>query len=177
MMPLSRLGCPLSLKTPNMGNTGLDSKCVAVLAVSALLVLAAATLFVMTFARGQEGDSSELTDTERLGEVGMLWTLEWPRADGPCPEDIPSDAVYNSHQELERSFEKAGGWRIEIGEMELVRERVERWRESYALWVRDAEAYAKMVPDSKEWSECKFKADTIAHRGRRALNQVDALLR
>ena len=23
MMPLSRLGCPLSLKTPNMGNTGL----------------------------------------------------------------------------------------------------------------------------------------------------------
>ena len=22
-MPLSRLGCPLSLKTPNMGNTGL----------------------------------------------------------------------------------------------------------------------------------------------------------
>ena len=24
-MPLSRLGCPLSLKTPNMGNTGQDS--------------------------------------------------------------------------------------------------------------------------------------------------------
>ena len=23
MLPLSRLGCPLSLKTPNMGNTGL----------------------------------------------------------------------------------------------------------------------------------------------------------
>ena len=25
MMPLSRLGCPLRLKTPNMGNTGLIS--------------------------------------------------------------------------------------------------------------------------------------------------------
>ena len=24
MMPSSRLGCPLSLKTPNMGNVGLD---------------------------------------------------------------------------------------------------------------------------------------------------------
>ena len=24
MLPLSRLGCPLSLKTPNMGNVGLD---------------------------------------------------------------------------------------------------------------------------------------------------------
>ena len=26
MMPSSRLGCPLSLKTPNMGNIGSDSK-------------------------------------------------------------------------------------------------------------------------------------------------------
>ena len=148
--------------------------CVAALAVSALLLLAAVTLFVMTFAGGQEGNS-ELKDAERLQEIGMLWGLEWPRAG--CPDDIPSGAVYNSHQELEKSFEKAGGWRIEIGEMELVRERVERWRESYALWVQDAEAYAKMVPDSEKWSECKFKADTIAHRGRRALSHIDTLLR
>ena len=61
--------------------------------------------------------------------------------------------------------------------MELVRERVGRWQESYALWVQDAEEYARKVPDSEEWAECKFNADTIAHRGRRVLNLVDALLR
>ncbi len=148
-----------------------------------------------------EDDAPEMTDTERLQEIGMLWGLEWPRADGLCTDDIlvstnsewlgfrydfhPSYGVtesrlphpYNSHQALEASFQEAGGWRIEIGEMELVRERVERWRESYVSWVQDAEKYANLIPNSQEWSECKHMADTIAHRGRRALNHIDALLR
>ena len=151
--------------------------------------------------------ASDMTDAERLQEIGMLWALEWPRDDrGSCDEDTflsserefsgfaydfdPSygvsrpygrlsvhDSAYNSHQALEDSFNYAGGWRIEIGEIDLVRERVESWRESYALWVQTAEKYAETIPDSERYAECKHKYDTIVHRGRRSLNHIDALLR
>ncbi len=164
--------------------------------------LTTAALLLLCIACGSNEEAvPEMTDTERLREIGMLWGLEWPSANDSCPEDISWSAnedwsgfshpnisnrgdgrfshssVYNSHQALERDFEKAGGWRIEIGEMELVRERVERWRESYVLWVQDSEKYAKLIPDSEEWPDCKHIAYTISHRGRRALNHIDVLLR
>ena len=39
MLPLSRLGCPLSLKTPNMGNPGLMVEGEVVLFIGLILAL------------------------------------------------------------------------------------------------------------------------------------------
>ena len=157
-------------------------------------------------------EQDDFTDTERLRVVGMLWRLEWPlppscpsvenivinddylvvlkglrknAVDVGTPTGADADSLlYNIHQELESEFQKAGGWNIQIGEMELVRDRVERWRESYATWVRNAEEYAQWYSDNRDKIvaeqdlivECQYKFDTIAHRGRRALNHIDAIL-
>ena len=41
----------------------------------------------------------------------------------------PTDAVYSYDflEELEAGFARAGGWRIELGERELARDRVTKW--------------------------------------------------
>ena len=40
---------------------------------------------------------------------------------------------YNAHEELQAGFTKAGGWRLESDERDLVPDRVAQWRKDYAV--------------------------------------------
>ena len=66
MMPLSRLGCPLSLKTPNMGNPGTirsGDETLTILYVANLSEVTEETPYGLAW----KGDSPELKDGGQLG--------------------------------------------------------------------------------------------------------------
>ena len=126
------------------------------------------------------GPDDSMTDTERLEELGKRLGAPWP-VPPECPNAIEG---YNEHEELERAFAEAGGWRIELGEKELVRDRVADWRDDYAQWLDQAEERAAQYPDlllrqgvdSDLADDCRYQADTLVHRGRVVLEHVNALL-
>ena len=147
-----------------------DRRCKVLLAVVACLAL---VLVVC-------GPDDSMMDTERLEELGKRLGAPWP-IPPDCPNAIDG---YNEHEELERAFAEAGGWRIELGEKELVRDRVAGWRDDYAEWLDQAEERATQYPDllqqqsvdSELADDCKYQADTLVHRGQVVLEHVDALL-
>ena len=111
------------------------------------------------------------TLSERLDEVGLMWGLEWP-VKTACSENAGlGNWAYNTHEDIETGFAQAGGWNIEIGEIELVRDRVAAWRDSYAEWVTTIEK----TPDPAD-PECLYQVNTLKHRSRRALDNIDAIL-
>ena len=141
-----------------------------------------------------------MSDSERLREIGVRLGGTWP-IEPECPTlyirfDPTSglvvnppgstDAVYsyNAHEELEAGFARAGGWRIELGEMELVRDRVTKWREDYADWLANTESavagYTDVMQmqrlDADQTEECQHQANTLVFRSRIVLEHVDALL-
>ena len=143
----------------------------------------------------------QVSDAERLEEIGARLGGPWP-LDPDCPSSLapgvevlsetasPNDSSrepllgYNAHEELQAEFDRAGGWRLATDERDQVHGRVAQWRDNYAVWLENTETavegYSNVMQrqgvDSKMIEECQFQADTLAHRGRVVLEQVDALL-
>ena len=141
-----------------------------------------------------------MSDSERLREIGVRLGGTWP-IEPECPTlyirfdptsglvDNPpgsTDAVYsyNAHEELEANFARAGGWPTELGERELVRDSVTKWRKGYADWLANTETAVagctdvmrmqRMAADQTE--KCQHQANTLVFRYRLVLGHVDALL-
>ena len=68
--------------------------------------------------------------------------------------------------------------------MELVRDRVTKWREDYADWLANTESavagYTDVMQmqrlDADQTEECQHQANTLVFRSRIVLEHVDALL-
>ncbi len=108
-----------------------------------------------------------------LDRFNTLIQSSWPRVD--YPEDWASD-FYNSHTPLKRDWfhdPPALYARIEIGELDLVRSKVEDWRVRYEEWVKMAgDRLSQLSP-----TDLHYDMVQAAHsRGLRILAHVDALL-
>ena len=80
MLPPSRLGCPLSLKTPNMGNTGLYGVVVSYLTESfsrSLLALMITTVLCYSATSGSSVADCGKPCRVDMGNVGLEGTVSY----------------------------------------------------------------------------------------------------
>ncbi len=109
--------------------------------------------------------------------LDMIYTLFqniWPRVDN---SDYWAAAFYSSHQELEHEWASSAPGslhnRIAIGELDLVRRRVEDWHARYEEWVKGAEERLDQLSESDRHFDMVQAASS---RVSRILLHVDAIL-
>ncbi len=88
---------------------------------------------------------------DHLEAIGMLFSASWPHVD--YSEDWRIH-LYNAQPPLLAEWSELGG-RIYVDGIEMMRTRVEHWRERYAEWVDEAEESLQEHPPSDSHESVK----------------------
>ena len=106
---------------------------------------------------------------DHLEAISTLFGAEWPYVGYP---EGWYDSLYNAQTPLESEWFRLSD-RVHIDGIDLVRTKVEDWRERYADWVEDAgERLTQLQP-----SDPHYEAVEAVHaRGQRIVRHVESIL-
>ena len=129
----------------------------------------AATIVTTNTSPGSSSSLPAQGVAERLEAINTLFGADWPHVND---NEEWRTYLYNAQTPIEGEWVNGLSGRIHIDGVDMMRTRVEDWRERFEAWVDEAGELLREHPPSNSHDS----VEAVHSRGLRILEHVDALL-